>query len=221
MSRDVQNEIDQIVKTHPLVLFMKGTPESPVCGFSAQVVQVLNMIGYPIYGVNVLDDPEIREGVKQYADWPTLPQLFVGGEFVGGCDITLDLHRKGELMPLLRHAHQGEDPLNPSPIQELSPPEAAEFLKTHPHAKLLDVRSAQEFEMVHLDAALWVDQDLADKIIDEWPKDTPLLCLCHTGRRSLAAANYFCHHGFTQVYNVCGGMDAWAQQVDPTLKRYS
>jgi monothiol glutaredoxin len=97
---DIQKEIDDTVKANDIVLFMKGVPEQPMCGFSARVVQVLNHIGAPYKGVNVLDDDAIREGVKQYANWPTIPQLYVKGEFVGGCDIITEMFQSGELQSL-------------------------------------------------------------------------------------------------------------------------
>ncbi|MEQ9124682.1 MAG: Grx4 family monothiol glutaredoxin, partial [Alphaproteobacteria bacterium] len=83
ITKRIQSEIDET----PVVLFMKGTPVFPQCGFSAMTVQVLSHLGVPFKGVNVLDDMEIREGVKQFSNWPTIPQLYVKGEFVGGCDI--------------------------------------------------------------------------------------------------------------------------------------
>jgi monothiol glutaredoxin len=101
MSRDVSAEIAETVKSHNVVLFMKGTPSFPQCGFSAQVVQILNSLGAEYTGVNVLADPEIREGIKAYSSWPTIPQLYVNGEFVGGCDITTQLFESGELRTLL------------------------------------------------------------------------------------------------------------------------
>jgi monothiol glutaredoxin len=80
---------------------MKGTPEFPMCGFSGQVVQILNYLGVPYKGVNVLDDAAIRDGVKAYSNWPTVPQLYVKGEFVGGCDITREMFQAGELQTFM------------------------------------------------------------------------------------------------------------------------
>ena len=97
---DIQKEIDDTVKANDIVLFMKGVPEQPMCGFSARVVQVLNHIGAPYKGVNVLDDDAIRQGIKDYANWPTIPQLYVKGEFVGGCDIITEMFQSGELQSL-------------------------------------------------------------------------------------------------------------------------
>ena len=98
---DAHAQIDQEVKTNDVVLFMKGTPQFPQCGFSGQVVQILNYIGVPYKGVNVLEDAGIRDGIKAYSNWPTIPQLYVKGEFVGGCDITREMFQAGELQQLL------------------------------------------------------------------------------------------------------------------------
>ncbi len=90
--------IDSEVKSSDVVLFMKGTPVFPQCGFSAAVVQVLNHIGVKFKGVNVLEDDGIRQGIKEYSNWPTIPQLYVKGEFLGGCDIIREMFETGELM---------------------------------------------------------------------------------------------------------------------------
>jgi monothiol glutaredoxin len=98
---DINARIDAEVKSSDVVLFMKGTPQFPMCGFSGQVVQILDYVGVPYKGVNVLEDQEIREGIKSYSNWPTIPQLYVKGEFVGGCDITREMFQAGELQALL------------------------------------------------------------------------------------------------------------------------
>ena len=89
--------IDNEVKSNDVVLFMKGTPDFPQCGFSGQVVQILNYLGAPYKGINVLADDDLRQGIKDYANWPTIPQLYVKGEFVGGCDIVREMFQAGEL----------------------------------------------------------------------------------------------------------------------------
>ena len=94
----IQSEIDAT----PVVLFMKGTPIFPQCGFSARVVQILSHVGVPFKGVDVLEDMEIREGIKEFSSWPTIPQLYVKGEFVGGCDIITEMAQAGELQELLK-----------------------------------------------------------------------------------------------------------------------
>ncbi len=101
MDQATQERIKGIVEGHPIVLFMKGSKHFPQCGFSATVVEVLKRSGVDFHTVNVLEDPAIRQGIKEYANWPTIPQLYVRGEFVGGCDIVRELYENGELAPIL------------------------------------------------------------------------------------------------------------------------
>ena len=98
---DAHSQIDKEVKSNDVVIFMKGTPQFQQCGFSGQVVQILNYLGVPYKGVNVLEDPALRDGVKAYSNWPTIPQLYVKGEFVGGCDIAREMFQAGELQQLM------------------------------------------------------------------------------------------------------------------------
>ncbi|KAJ1955528.1 monothiol glutaredoxin grx5, partial [Linderina pennispora] len=97
-----KNIIEEAVKDNDLIVFMKGTPDEPMCGFSRAVVQILQMHGVDeLVGVDCLQDPEIREGIKEYTDWPTIPQVYVKGEFIGGCDVMVQMHQSGELHELL------------------------------------------------------------------------------------------------------------------------
>ena len=98
----VFERIRQEVQQTQVVLFMKGTPVFPQCGFSAAVVQLLNHLGVPFKGIDVLSDPGLRQGIKEFANWPTIPQLYVKGEFVGGCDIVREMFETGELQEVLR-----------------------------------------------------------------------------------------------------------------------
>ena len=98
----IEQFIDNEVKSNDVVVFMKGTPQFPMCGFSGQVVQILDYIGVPYKGINVLESDELRQGIKAYAQWPTIPQLYVKGEFVGGCDIIREMFQAGELLSLLK-----------------------------------------------------------------------------------------------------------------------
>jgi monothiol glutaredoxin len=102
---DVQQQIDSLVKGHRVVLFMKGTAQFPMCGFSGRAIQVLKACGVSdLKTVNVLEDEGVRQGIKEYANWPTIPQLYVGGEFVGGSDIMMEMYQSGELQQMLAPA---------------------------------------------------------------------------------------------------------------------
>ncbi|MBI1174414.1 MAG: Grx4 family monothiol glutaredoxin [Sideroxydans sp.] len=100
---DVQELIKQQVTAHPVVLYMKGTPQFPMCGFSGNAVRILNALGVKdFFSVDVLSNPEIRQGIKDYANWPTIPQLYINGEFIGGSDIVSEMYQSGELQALLK-----------------------------------------------------------------------------------------------------------------------
>ena len=101
MEQDTKEKIENIINDNEVLLFMKGTPVMPQCGFSAAVVGVLSHMGIKFNSVNVLEDPEIREGIKEFSDWPTIPQLYVKKEFVGGCDIIKEMYENGELKKIL------------------------------------------------------------------------------------------------------------------------
>lgn len=101
---DALERIKQLVTDNPVIIFMKGSPDFPQCGFSARAVQALNSCGVPYAHVNIYENEEIYRALPKYANWPTFPQLFVKGELIGGCDITLDLHQSGELQKMLKEA---------------------------------------------------------------------------------------------------------------------
>ena len=102
MDQTVKDKINELVKQNEVCLFMKGTPDVPQCGFSLAVSNVLKHLEVKFHGINVLEDPNIREGIKIYSDWPTIPQLYVKGEFIGGCDIVKEMFEKGELQEKLK-----------------------------------------------------------------------------------------------------------------------
>ena len=99
---DILKKIDEQVKNNKIMLYMKGTKEMPQCGFSARVVQILNSHGVDYEAVDVLADPAVRQGIKDYSNWPTIPQLYINGQFIGGCDICMEMEQSGELEPLLK-----------------------------------------------------------------------------------------------------------------------
>ncbi|MDA2919323.1 Grx4 family monothiol glutaredoxin [Desulfobacterota bacterium AH_259_B03_O07] len=106
MSDDIMGKIRSQIDQNRVILYMKGTKEMPQCGFSAKVVQMINSYGVPYETVDVLGDPEIRQGIKEISNWPTIPQLYINGKFIGGCDICIEMDERGELEPLLMEASQ-------------------------------------------------------------------------------------------------------------------
>ncbi len=101
---DVNERIKNQLQSHPVLLFMKGTPDFPQCGFSAATVRALQSVGAQFDHVNIFEDPELREGLKRYSNWPTYPQLYVKGELIGGCDIVLEMQKSGELRQIIEGA---------------------------------------------------------------------------------------------------------------------
>jgi monothiol glutaredoxin len=100
--KNINEKIKEIISKNDVVLFMKGTPETPQCGFSMTVSNILKELKVKFSGVNVLADPEIRQGIKDFSNWPTVPQLYIKGEFIGGCDIAKEMYEKGELQKILK-----------------------------------------------------------------------------------------------------------------------
>lgn len=307
LSPELRQRIESTLSSNRVVLFMKGDPSSPRCGFSAKAVGILDALSPGYASVDVLADPEIREGIKEYGQWPTIPQLYVGGELVGGSDIIEQMLNSGELHEVLGVAAPDRTP----PTISISPA-AAEAIRraldsADPSLGLhlaVDPRFASQFQLkpvtgqeivaeasgirVHLDLASaprangiaidWVEdvrgsglaisnpnapppvksmsvKELHDRIVagaidvidvrpaqaraiapfpqphevlDEdnhdrlaaLPKDLPLAFLCHHGNSSRQAAEHFRGLGFHDIYNVEGGIDAWAAEVDPKVPRY-
>ncbi len=104
MTPDVQERIDNLIKQNKIFVFMKGNQLMPQCGFSNNVIQILNTYGVPYNTFDVLEDPEIRQGIKEYSNWPTIPQVYIDGEFVGGSDVMIELYQNGELKQMLEVA---------------------------------------------------------------------------------------------------------------------
>jgi len=308
LSPELRARIEQTLQAHHVVLFMKGDPASPRCGFSAKAVGILDGL-VPGYGsVDVLADPEIREGIKEYGQWPTIPQLYVGGELIGGSDIIEQMLNSGELHEALglpapdRRApqlhisaeaaaaieraiantepgiglHLSVDPRFNAQFQ-LKPVTGQEIVSESAGIRVhFDLASAPRAEGIRID---WVEdvrgsglaihnpnappavqalsvQDLsaqmlagaapvvidvrpaaarkqagfpgAHEVLDEdshdrlaaLPKQTPLAFLCHHGNSSRQAAEHFRGLGFTSVFNIEGGLDAWAVEIDPSVPRY-
>ena len=106
MSDSTSERIRESIESNKILIYMKGSPSFPMCGFSAATIEVFEELGVPYNTVDVLKDPEIREGIKRFSNWPTIPQVYIAGEFVGGCDIVREMHANGELAPLVKDALQ-------------------------------------------------------------------------------------------------------------------
>ena len=303
----VRSRIETLLTTNKVVLFMKGRPGAPQCGFSAKACGILDALVGEYAHVDVLQDPEIREGIKAYGSWPTIPQLYVDGELVGGSDIIEETLNSGELHQLLglptpdrtppqlhvtdaaaeaiRNAMAAQDPSLALHLGvdarfnaqfQLKPPAGNEIVTEANGIRVyLDLASAQRARGLEID---WVEdvrgaglairnpnapaavgslsvQDLkarsdagditvvdvrpaadrarapfplAHEVLDEdsrdrlaaLPKDAPLAFLCHHGNSSRQAAEHFRGLGFRRLYNVEGGIDAWAREVDPSVPLY-
>jgi len=109
MADDALAQIDEQVKKNKVMLYMKGNPQFPQCGFSAHTVEILQSYGYPFETADVLENQEIREGIKRYSNWPTIPQIYISGKFIGGSDILHEMHERGELKPILKAAFEKQD----------------------------------------------------------------------------------------------------------------
>jgi monothiol glutaredoxin len=303
----LRSRIESLLQSNRVVLFMKGDPSAPQCGFSAKAVAALSSLDVDYAHVNVLADPEIREGIKAYGDWPTIPQLYVGGELVGGSDIIEQMTNSGELHSLLglpapdrtppsititpaavgmlrdALANAGDGyalqvvvdarfdaklqlaPVDPDAIaveqdgirtqfdmasarraQGLridwvdddrgrglvidnpnAPPRVKPLSVVEANARaaagsvtLIDVRPPEERAVAAVTVPFSVFDDEGLAHLEKLPKETPLAFLCHHGGRSAQAAEHFRGLGFREVYNVDGGIEAWALEADTHVPRY-
>ena len=218
-----KERISNLIEENPVLLFMTGTPEAPQCGFSNRVIQVLNSWDVPFESINVLSDENIRQEIKDFSDWPTIPQLYINREFVGGCDIVEELSTNGELAEVLKQAYPDREftpPPPPAEVQEISSTEASEMLKQNPEIPLLDARSEEERQMACITNSRMLDSQLAQEIQESWDLESPMILICHQGVRSLQAGQYFTSQGFQQVYHISDGIDGWSLNVDPAIPRY-
>ena len=305
LATTTRERIETLLKEHRVVLFMKGNRQQPMCGFSAAATNTLNEMLPEYHTINVLEDPEIREGIKLYGEWPTIPQLYVEGELVGGSDIISQMYGSGELHTLFGVAAPDRTPpeititdaaaeairqgtANAQGVVlhlEIGPDHSAGFqlapAGAHDivvHANGLDVHfdsaSAQRAKGVVIDwvstvqgeglslkfpgaqeiksltvqqlqtrlaaaditlidvrpaagraqaaplAQARVLEDEGYEALAGLPKDSALAFICHHGNSSRGMAERFAAHGFSNVHNVEGGMDAWADQIDTDVPRY-
>jgi monothiol glutaredoxin len=222
LNAQLDTRISDLIKSEPVFLFMKGNPTFPQCGFSNQVVQILKAFDIPFGHFDVLTDMDIRQGIKEYSDWPTIPQLYISGEFIGGCDIVREGWESGELGDWLRNAFPDKEIKGPQPParpRNITPAEAKDMLGKEGYL-FLDVRTPEEREKASVEGFELLDQSKAQKILEEGDRDTPLVFICHFGGRSTQACEYFAQQGFQHIYNVQGGIDAWSQTVDENIPRY-
>ena len=206
---EIKEKIKNLIEENEICLFMKGTPDSPQCGFSAKVTNILNSWNVPFKTFNVLSDESIRQGVKDYANWQTIPQLYINKEFVGGSDIIEEMSGNGELGDLLKDALPEIDikpPPPPAEVIEVPAKDASLLLKGNPNIKLLDVRSPQERETACIEDSILLDQELVEDMLDTWDKNVEMMFVCHVGERSRQAARYFTSQGFQKVYNISDGI---------------
>jgi monothiol glutaredoxin len=300
-----RERIESLLKDHRVVLFMKGTRQQPMCGFSAAATNTLNELLPSYHTVNVLEDPEIREGIKQFGNWPTIPQLYVDGELVGGADIIHQMYGSGELHQLFGAAAPDRTPpeititdkaaeairqgtanaqglalhleigpdhsagfqlapgnahdivVNANGIEVHFDPASAQRAKgividwvstmqgeglslKFPNANeirsmsvqelqqrlaannitLIDTRPAQGRQIAAPLAQARILEEEGYEALAALPKDTPIAFMCHHGISSRGVAERFAAHGFTQVYSVDGGIDAWAAEIDSSIPRY-
>lgn len=305
LTNSIREQIESIINNSRVVLFMKGTPQAPMCGFSAKTVGMLDTLLNDYNSFDVLSDQDVREGIKEYGNWPTIPQLYIEGELVGGCDIVTTMFNNGELHEMLGvtapdrtppevtitdaaavkinealaghdgvglhfsvdanwqsqfsvaaatgseipvevngisllidlasaqrangavidwvESMQGEGltislPQAPQAVNQMSVSELKEALDKHAII-LIDIRGQEERAQAAIAAAKTMENDYMQQV-EAMPKDTALAFMCHTGGRSQVAAEHFRKLGFTNISNVAGGIDAWSQEIDPSVPRY-
>jgi len=309
LDSSTRQRIEALITSNDVLLFMKGNRGAPQCGFSATVCGILDGLLPEYATLDVLSDPEIREGIKEFSSWPTIPQLYVRGEFVGGCDIIREMAAAGELpealglsapdladpprltvtpaaasalrdalrdMPPGSALHLGIDarfqnklyfapesegtiavesngiavhidpfsapradgatidvaatpdgpgfridnPNEPkNAVVQMSVAELKRRIDTGSAGETFDVRTPEERATASIPGTRLMTPEEADRIAG-LPRDTPLIFHCHHGGRSQAAAEHFAAMGFSEVYNVAGGIDAWSREVDPGVRRY-
>ena len=219
MNAAVQKQISEILAKSRVVLFMKGNRQMPQCGFSAQVVQILDKLAPSYETVDVLRSPELRDGIKEFAQWPTIPQLYIDGQFIGGCDIVREMNASGELQKCIgAEGSKVTSPNEPPKVKQLTAEELKAVLDRGEIA-LFDVRPEDERAIAKIGAARALDA-AGQKYLLGLDHDSPIAFHCHHGIRSQDAAQQLLLEGFRNVYNLKGGIDAWSLSIDPSVSRY-
>jgi monothiol glutaredoxin len=246
--RPAEERIQAFVQGSTLMLFVKGTPTQPMCGFSATVMDLFNRMGAPYATFNILEDPEIREGAKAFSKWPTFPQIYVGGEFVGGCDIAVQMYQQGELQEVVKEAIEKQGPGRAHVQDDMQRQAAAaeQMLPVPPGARALgegaaevkqirprkanllglesfvvvDVRNPDELEICKLPSAYLIPLPELGERFAVIPKDANVLMVCRSGGRSQRAGEFLVSQGYRHVWNLDGGVLAWSDEVDPSFKKY-
>ena len=222
MDTGLKERISGLIESDKVFLFMKGNPTFPQCGFSNQVVQILKAFEIPFGHFDVLSDMDVRQGIKEFSDWPTIPQLYIQGEFIGGSDIVRESWESGELKDMLSGAFPDKEITGPQPParpKNISPAEARDMFEKE-GARFLDVRTPAERSVAMIEQFQLLDQSLAQEIVNDWDRQTPMVFMCHFGGRSAQACEYFAQQGFQQVFNVQGGIDAWSKTLDDSIPTY-
>ena len=306
LAPELRTRIETTLNAHPVVLFMKGTRAQPQCGFSATSGRHPRRLCSTITTPSTCSPTRpFREGVKLFSEWPTIPQLYIDGEFVGGCDLVQQLYASGDLPPLpggsrrssnpgaqhqrgrghihprgpirrpelsvhlkidkawnhqfnlapakgheIRATDNGieilldpasakraaglrldmvdtddgpgfviDNPNAPAPVQQMTVQELEALRDAGEPLHLFDVREQAERDIACIDGAELLDEAAVARI-DTLPRDALLVFHCHSGVRSQAAAEYFRGQGYTRVYNLAGGIDAWSRDIDPKVPRY-
>lgn len=223
MDAKLKDRIQHMIDNEPVFLFMKGNPTFPQCGFSNQVTQILKSYAIPFGHFDVLSDSEVRQGIKDFSDWPTIPQLYIKGEFIGGCDIVREAWENGELTKMLAAAFPDRELTAPKPPKKpanITVEQAKSMLDQAGETLFLDVRSGEERNIAKVEGFRMLDQAEAHRIVNEVDKEVPLVFMCHHGGRSAQAAQWFASQGFQNTYNVEGGIDHWSEKIDTSLRRY-
>jgi monothiol glutaredoxin len=307
LEQTTRDLITALTESNQVLLFMKGNRDQPQCGFSATVVKILDA-HLPAYETfDVLSDASVRDGIKEFSSWPTIPQLYIQGEFIGGCDIIKEIDGTGELAqklgieledisvpeiqiseaatkalaqatggaPADQGLHLGVDaryrtslfmapvadgafevvvsgitihvyrasasraqearidvaetpngpgfqvhlPHAPQRVQQMSVKDLKSRFDAGEAFEFIDVRTPEERATASIPGATLINEVAAQRL-EALPKATPLVFHCHKGGRSQAAAEHFADLGFTSVFNLTGGIDAWSQEIDPEVPRY-